>query len=84
MENFKNKFYKETLIESKARKDGDDFQKDRMIEIFTVKYKYPTIFNLQEIVTTEKVIRNAFDEAIRSVQQLTDLINEIKKKAIAT
>lgn len=55
-----------------------------MIEIYTVKYKFPTIFNLQEIVKTKKIIRNAFDEAIRSVQQLTDLINEIKKKAIST
>lgn len=85
MENFKHKFYKEIMLnDSKACKDGDDFQKDRIIEIYSVKYKFPTIFNLQEIVKTKRIFRNAFDEAIRSVQQLMELINEIKRKAIST
>jgi hypothetical protein len=65
LENFKNKFYKQTMI---AGPHGDEeLMKDRLIEIFVVKQKFPTIFNMQEIIKTKKFTRHAIDEAIRTV-----------------
>lgn len=43
IENFKNKFYRYTVIQSKTE---DDLQKDYEIEIFKVKEKFPTIINM--------------------------------------
>ena len=64
LENFKDKFYKQTMIDSVA---GDELLRDRLIEIFKVKNKFPSIFNMQEIIKVKKFTRLAIDEAIRSV-----------------
>ena len=80
LENFKNKFYKQTLI---ASNNGDEeLQRDRLIEIFVVKNKFPTIFNMQEIYKTKKFTRHAIDEAIRNVQMIIETIEQFKKQAI--
>jgi predicted DNA-binding protein YlxM (UPF0122 family) len=47
-------------------KNGDnELQRDRLIEIFKVKNKFPTVYNMQEIIKTKKIIRHAIDEAVR-------------------
>jgi hypothetical protein len=43
----------------------DELQRDRLIEIFKVKNKFPTVYNMQEIIKTKKIIRHSIDEAIR-------------------
>ena len=61
-ENFKNQFYIQKMLE----KHGDnELQRDRLIEIFKVKNKFPTVYNMQEIIKTKKIIRHAIDEAVR-------------------
>ena len=61
-ENFKNQFYIQKMLE----KNGDnELQRDRLIEIFKVKNKFPTVYNMQEIIKTKKIIRHAIDEAVR-------------------
>jgi len=69
LENFKNKFYKQTMINSVT---GEELLRDRRIEIFKVKNKFPTIFILQEIVKTKIFTRHAIDESIRNVQLIID------------
>lgn len=64
LENFKNKFYKQTMINSVT---GEELLRDRRIEIFKVKNKFPTIFILQEIVKTKIFTRHAIDESIRNI-----------------
>jgi hypothetical protein len=64
LENFKNKFYKQTVLDNKI---DDDLQKDRLIEIFKVKNKFPTVYNMQEIIKVKKFVRHAIDEAARNV-----------------
>lgn len=64
LENFKNKFYKQTMLESK---NDDELQKDRLIEIFKVKNKFPTVYNMQEIIKVKKFVRHAIDEAVRNI-----------------
>lgn len=59
------------MIDSVA---GDELQRDRLIEIFKVKNKFPSIFNMQEIIKVKKFTRLAIDEAIRSVQHIIDMI----------
>jgi hypothetical protein len=62
IENFKNQFYVQKMLE----KNGDnELQRDRLIEIFKVKNKFPTVYNMQEIIKTKKIIRHAIDEGIR-------------------
>jgi hypothetical protein len=61
-ENFKNKFYKQIMIDNKA---GEELLRDRIIEIYKVKNKFPNIFTLQEIISVKKFTRLAIDEAIR-------------------
>jgi hypothetical protein len=54
-------------------KNGDnELQRDRLIEIFKVKNKFPTVYNIQEIIKTKKIIRHAIDEAIRQVQRIIE------------
>lgn len=82
LENFKNKFYKQTMIPGP---NGDEeLTRDRLIEIFVVKQKFPTIFNMQEIIKTKKFTRHAIDEAIRNVQFIIDTIEQYKKTALAS
>lgn len=81
LENFKNKFYKQTMLDNK---NGEELQRDRMIEIFKVKNKFPSIFNMQEIIKVKKIIRHAIDEAIRNVQVIIDSIEQLKKTATTT
>jgi hypothetical protein len=69
LENFKNKFYKQTMLDSK---NDDELQKDRMIEIFKVKNKFPTVYNMQEIVKVKKFVRHAIDEAVRNIQNIIE------------
>ena len=64
LENFKNKFYKQTVLDNKI---DDDLQKDRLIEIFKVKNKFPTVYNMQEIIKVKKFVRHAIEEAARNV-----------------
>ena len=64
-ENFKNKFYKESVIACLDKKD--EMLSDKMVEIYKVKYKFPSIFCMQEIIKVKQLRRNAIDEAIRSV-----------------
>ena len=73
LENFKNKFYKETMLDNKML---DDLQKDRLIEIFKVKNTFPTTYKLQEIIKVKKFVRSAIDVAIWSLQ---NLMNGLKK-----
>jgi hypothetical protein len=81
LENFKNKFYKQTMINSG---NGDELLRDRKIEIFKVKNKFPTIYNLQEITKTTIFTRLAIDESIRQVQSLIDQIQILLKNATTT
>ena len=81
LENFKNKFYKQTVLDNKI---DDDLQKDRLIEIFKVRNKFPTVYNMQEIVKVKKFVRHAIDEAVRSVQTIIDQIETLKKTATTT
>jgi hypothetical protein len=54
-------------------KNGDnELQRDRLIEIFKVKNKFPTVYNIQEIIKTKKIIRHAIEEAIRQVQRIIE------------
>jgi hypothetical protein len=62
-ENFKNQFYIQKMLEIKAGEN--EWQRDRLIEIFKVKNKFPTVYNMQEIIKTKKIIRHAIDEAVR-------------------
>lgn len=78
-ENFKNKFYKESVISSFDRRD--EMLQDKLIEIYKVKQKFPSIFCMQEIVKTKQIRRNAIDEAIRSVEKLNEKYN-IKRKVV--
>ena len=78
-ENFKNKFYKESVISSLDRRD--EMLQDKLIEIYKVKQKFPSIFCMQEIVKTKQIRRNAIDEAIRSVEKLDEKYI-IKKKLV--
>lgn len=78
-ENFKNKFYKESVISSLDRRD--EMLQDKLIEIYKVKQKFPSIFCMQEIVKTKQIRRNAIDEAIRSVEKLNEKYI-IKKKLV--
>jgi predicted DNA-binding protein YlxM (UPF0122 family) len=59
-------------------------QRDRLIEIFKVKNKFPTIYNMQEIIKTKKIIRHSIDEAIRQVQSIIEQIETFKKTATST
>lgn len=81
LENFKNKFYKQSMIDKGT---GEELQNDRQIEIFKVKNKFPTIFTLQEIIKVKKIIRLAIDEAIRNVQTIIDTIEGLKNTATTT
>ena len=81
LENFKNKFYKQTMLDNN---NNNELQRDRQIEIFKVKNKFPTIFNLQEIIKVKKLVRYAIDEAIRNVQVIIDTIEQLKKTATST
>jgi predicted transcriptional regulator len=64
-------------------KNGDnELQRDRLIEIFKVKNKFPTVYNIQEIIKTKKIIRHAIDEAIRQVQRIIEQIETFRKTAI--
>ena len=58
-ENFKNKFYKESSISSLERMD--EMLQDRLIEIYKVKQKFPSIFCMQEIVKIKQIRRDAID-----------------------
>lgn len=78
-ENFKNKFYKETVI---SKKHGDELQSDILIEVFKVKDKFPTIINMQSIVKVKKITVNAIDKATRFVQQHTETIEQLKKNVL--
>ncbi len=55
-------------------KNDDELQKDRLIEIFKVKSKFPTVYNMQEIIKVKKFVRHAIDEAVRNVQMIIDQI----------
>jgi hypothetical protein len=81
LENFKNKFYKQTVLDNKI---DDDLQKDRLIEIFKVKNKFPTVYNMQEIIKVKKFVRHAIDEAVRNVQMIIDQVETLKKTATST
>jgi hypothetical protein len=51
IENFKNQFYVQKMLE----KNGDnELQRDRLIEIFKVKNKFPTVYNIQEIIKNKE------------------------------
>ncbi len=66
-------------------KNGDnELQRDRLIEIFKVKNKFPTVYNMQEIIKTKKIIRHAIDEAVRQVQGIIDQIETFRKVATST
>lgn len=70
------------MLESK---NGDnELQRDRLIEIFKVKNKFPTVYNMQEIIKTKKIIRHAIDEAVRQVQGIIDQIETFRKVATST
>jgi hypothetical protein len=78
-QNFKNRFYKESVISSL---DGSHvLLQDKLIEIYKVKQNFPSIFCMQEIVKTKQIRRTGLDEAIRSVGEMNDKIN-IRKKFI--
>ncbi|CDW89623.1 dedicator of cytokinesis protein 2 [Stylonychia lemnae] len=77
-QNFKNRFYKETVIPSKQ---GDELQSDIQIEIFKVRDKFPTIINMQSIIKTKKITLNAIDKAVRFVQEHIDKIDTLRKNA---
>jgi hypothetical protein len=78
-QNFKNRFYKESVISSL---DGSHvLLQDKLIEIYKVKQNFPYIFCMQEIVKTKQIRRTGLDEAIRSVGEMNDKIN-IRKKFI--
>lgn len=80
-ENFKNQFYIQKMLE----KNGDnELQRDRLIEIFKVKNKFPTVYNMQEIIKTKKIIRHAIDEAVRQVQSIIEQIETFRKVAITS
>ena len=64
--------------------NNNELQRDRQIEIFKVKNKFPTIFNLQEIIKVKKLVRYAIDEGIRNVQGIIDTIEQLKKTATST
>lgn len=83
LENFKNKFYKQTMLDNK-QSGGEELQRDRLIEIFKVKNKFPSIFNMQEILKVKKFVRHAIDEAIRNIQVIIDTIEQLKKTATTT
>ena len=78
-ENFKTKFYKESVIACMDKKD--EMLSDKMIEIYTVKYKFPSIFCMQEIIKVKQIRRNPIDEAIRSVQKLNEKYT-LKRKLV--
>ncbi len=63
-ENFKNKFFKKNII-TEGKKDEITF--DALIEIYKVKYKFPSIFCMQQIIKIKKIKRDAIDEAITKV-----------------
>ena len=66
-------------------KNGDnELQRDRLIGIFKVKNKFPTVYNMQEIIKTKKIIRHAIDEAVRQVQGIIDQIETFRKVATST
>lgn len=65
-------------------KSGEELQRNRLIEIFKVKSKFPTIFNMQEIIKVKKFVRHAIDEAVRNVQSMIDMIEQYKKTATST
>jgi hypothetical protein len=69
-ENFKNMFYKESMISSFDVRD--EMLRDKLIEIYKVKKNFPSIFCMQVIVETEQIRRTAIDEAIRSVEKEND------------
>ena len=69
-ENFKNMFYKESMISSFDVRD--EMLRDKLIEIYKVKQNFPSIFCMQEIVETEQIRRTAIDEAIRDVEKQND------------
>lgn len=78
-ENFKNKFYKEsTITEGK----NDEMLFDRLVEIYKVKYKFPSIFCMQEIIKVKQIRREAIDEAIRSVQKINERYLLKKKQCL--
>lgn len=82
LENFKNKFYKVTMLGD--TNNDNQLQRDRQIEIFKVKNKFPTIFNMQVIIKVKKLIRYAIDEGIRQLQVIIDNIDQLKKTATST
>lgn len=77
LENFKHRFYKESVISSL---DGSHvLLQDKLIEIYKVKQNFPSIFCMQEIVKTKQIRRTGLDEAIRSVEKMNDKIIITKK-----
>ena len=81
VENFKNQFYIQKMLE----KNGDnELMRDRLIEIFKVKNKFPTVYNMQEIIKTKKIIRHAIDEGIRQIQGIIEQIESFRKTATTT
>ena len=78
-QNYKNKFYRETVIQSKH---GDELQSDIQIEIFKVRDKFPTIFNMQNILKVKKVTLNAIDKATRFVQEHIEQLEQLKKNVV--
>ncbi len=81
-ENFKNQFYIQKMLEIEAGEN--ELQRDRLIEIFKVKNKFPTVYNMQEIIKTKKIIRHAIDEAVRQVQSIIEQIDTFRKVATHT
>jgi len=84
LENFKNKFYRQTMLDNRSGETDDELLKDRLIEIFKVKNKFPTVYNMQEIIKVKKFIRHAIDEGIRNVQSIIEMIEQLKKTATQT
>lgn len=81
LENFKNRFYRMTFVEG-GQQELDDILRDSLVEVFSVKNKFPTIFNMQEIVHEERFVRPAVDEAARNIQAFSDMIKKTTEKAL--
>jgi hypothetical protein len=72
------------MLDNRSGETDDELLKDRLIEIFKVKNKFPTVYNMQEIIKVKKFIRHAIDEGIRNVQSIIEMIEQLKKTATQT